>query len=80
MQKLKDEEVSKFYNNLHDVSPQSAVLLCIHSDEETELETFLLENIASEMNNVPKDFIQEEHIFRIHDFVSKKLWIFRNQN
>ena len=33
--KLKDDEVSKFYNKLHDVSPQSAVLLCIHSKGRT---------------------------------------------
>ena len=50
--KLKDEEVSKFYNKLHDVSPQSAVLLYIHSEEETELETFSLENIATKMDNI----------------------------
>ena len=60
--KLKDEEVSKFYNKLHNVSPQSAVLLCIHSEEETELEAFSLDNIASKMDNVSKDLTQEEHI------------------
>ena len=63
-QKLKDEEVSKFYNNLHDASPQSAVLLCIDSEEETELEAFSLEKIASKMDNVSKDLTQEEHIVK----------------
>ena len=60
--KLKDEEVSKFYNKLHYVSPQSAVLLCIHSEEETELEAFSLENIASKMDNISKDSTQDEQI------------------
>ena len=59
--KLKDEEVSKFCNKLHDVSPQSAVLLCSHSEEETELEAFSLENTASKMSNISKD-TQDEHI------------------
>ena len=61
-QKLKDEEVSKFYYKLHDVSPQSAVLLCIHSEEEAELEAFSLENIDSKMDNISKDLTQDEHI------------------
>ena len=72
LQKLKDEEVSRFYNNLNDVSPQSAALLCIHSEEEAELEAFLLENIASEMNNVSKKFNSGGthcQIFRILAFV-----------
>ena len=54
-QRLKDEEVSQFYNNLHYVSPQYAVLLCIPSEEETELEPFSLDNIASKMDNVSED-------------------------
>ena len=37
------------------VSPQSAFLLCIHSEEGTELEAFSLENIASKMDNISKD-------------------------
>ena len=72
LQKLKDEEVSRFYNNLNDVSSQSAALLCIHSEEEAELEAFLLENIASEMNNVSKKFNSGGthcQIFRILAFV-----------
>ena len=55
-------EVSKFYNKLYDVSPQTAVLLSIHSEEETELEAFSLKNIASKMGNTSKDLTQEEHI------------------
>ena len=51
-----------FYSNLHDVNQQSAVLLCIHSKEETELEAFLLENIASKMGNASKDLTQEKYI------------------
>ena len=50
-QKLKDE-ASKFYNKLGNLSPQFAVFLCIHSMEETELEAFSLENIASKMDNI----------------------------
>ena len=60
--KLKDEDVSKFYNKLHDVSPQSAVLLCIHSEEETVLEAFSLENIASKIDNITKDLTPDEQI------------------
>ena len=60
--KLKDEEVSKFYNKLHVISPQSAVLLCIHSEEEPELEAFSLENVAIKMNNISKNLTQDEHI------------------
>ena len=62
--KLKDEEVSKFYNKLHDVSPQSAVLSCIHSEEEIELEEFSLENIASKRDNISNDLTQDEHIVK----------------
>ena len=65
--KLKDEDVSKFYNKLHDVNPQSAVLLCIHSEEETDLEAFLLENIASKMDNISKDLTQDEHIAKFSE-------------
>ena len=61
-QKLKDEEVSKFCIKLHDISPQSTVLLCIHPEEETELEAFSLENIASKMDDISKDLTQDEHI------------------
>ena len=60
--KLKDEKVYIFYSNLHDVNQQSAVLSCIHSKKETELEAFLLENIASKMSNASKDLTQEKHI------------------
>ena len=72
--KLKDEEVSKFYSNLHDVSSQSAVLLCIHSEEETELEALPLENIASKMDNISKDLTQYEHISKFLEslLLSKK--------
>ena len=37
-------------------------MLCIRSEEETELEAFSLENIASKMDNISKDLIQEEDI------------------
>ena len=60
-QKLKDE-VLKFYNKLHDVSLQSAVLLCINSEEETVLEAFSLENIASKIDNISKNLTEDEQI------------------
>ena len=62
LHKLKHKEVSKFYINVHNVSPQSGVLLCIHFEEETKLDAFSLENIAYKMGNVSKDLTQEEHI------------------
>ena len=54
-------------NKLHHVGPQSAVLLCIHSEEETELEVFSLENIASKMDNISKDLTQDEHIAKFSE-------------
>ena len=36
--------------------------LCLHSEKETELEAFSLENIVSKMDNISKDLNQEEHI------------------
>ena len=67
--KLKDEDVSKFYNKLHDVSPQSAVLLCIHSEEETVLEAFSLENIASKYIKRFNSGWTHRQIFKILTFV-----------
>ena len=37
-------------------------MLCIHSEEEAELEAFSLENIDSKMDNISKDLTQDEHI------------------
>ena len=61
LHKLK-HKVSKFYINVHNVSPQSGVLFCIQFEEETKLDAFSLENIAYKMGNVSKDLTQEEHI------------------
>ena len=60
----------KHVNKLNHVGPQSAVLLCIHSEEETELEVFSLENIASKMDNISKDSTQDEHITKCLEFLT----------
>ena len=49
-------------------------MFCIHTEEETELEAILLENITSKMTNVSKDLAQEEHFAKFLEFLpmSKK--------
>ena len=61
--KKTDEEVSTLFKNLYEVTPQSGVFLCIPVDDSSEeVESFILQNVANKVIELPGNDTNDKKI------------------